>query len=490
MKNKKINIVCIFSEVDPFSKAGGLGDVGRSLPKAFKELGHNVKVITPLYGVVSPLIHHLKKIVARHKIKIDETRTVFVDYYQGDLGGVPVYFVANHSFFGKYKTIYGASRENARFLLFNLAALKLLKLLKEPVDILHCNDWQTGLIPYFCKTRFKKDPDISKIATVFTIHNLVYQFGKNWWEVQNGDRDDGRGKLPFFAKKQAIEHINFAKRAIIFSDVLNTVSETYAKEILTKDFGEDLHILLRNRKDRLVGILNGIDYHDFNPATDPGIAVHYDTESVEKKRENKLALQKFFSLPQNPHIPLIGMVSRVTEQKGFDLIFEIAEVLMRQDLQLVIFGGGEKNYEKKLARWMRKHPKKFAANLDFDSKKVTQVYAGSDIFLMPSRFEPCGLGQLISLRYGSIPVARATGGIMDTITHYKYGSQKGNGFVFKKYHHLDLLMALSRALGLFENQAAWKQLVRRAMNQTFSWEIPAKKYITLFGRAIKIHKSL
>lgn len=488
MKNK-INILSVFSEVDPFSKAGGLGDVGRSLPKALSRLGHNVIVVTPLYGCIDRKKYKLELVVEKHKMRIDESTTIFVNYYKSSLRkNLPIYFVDIYDFFRKYKKIYGVGKDNNRFWAFDLATLHLIKILELKIDIIHCNDWQAGLIPYLISYKFKKNPFLKDIVSLFTIHNLVFQFGKNWWEVKNGDRDDGRSKLPLFKDFKKVENINFAKRGIMHSCLINAVSETYAEEILTKNFGEDLHRILRNRQDRLFGIINGIDYNQFNPKTDQGIVTQYDSNSLNKKIDNKIYLQKKFSLKQDPNIPLIGMASRITEQKGFDLFFEIIDNLMRRDVQVVVLGGGEKKYEKKLSKMMKKYPKKFAANLEFDSKNVTQLYAGSDMFLMPSRFEPCGLGQLISLRYGSIPVTRATGGLVDTVSNYKFGSNEGNGFVFKNYNSSDLLFAIARALTVFENKKEWIKLVHQGMKQSYSWEIPAKKYISLFRKGIRLCK--
>ncbi len=486
---KKLKIASVSAEVAPFSKTGGLADVARSLPKALKELGHEVIVITPLYGMISKRKFNLKKIIRHMLVRLDKTTKIYCDVWQGELiRGLPVYFIDNEDFFGKYKTIYKNKNPNARFLVFNKAALRFLTKIEFKADVVQCHDWHTGLIPYYLKTFYKKSPTLRNTASLFTIHNISFQFGKDWWKIPHHLRDYGWNRLPFFPEQTKIERLNFARRGIIYADLINTVSEQYAKEILTPEGGAELHRLLKRRKERLFGIINGIDYEDYNPASDPGLKVNYDINTLEKKIINKLHLQKKFHLPQNSKIPLIGIASRITEQKGFDLLINILDYLVKLDLQLVIYGGGEKTYEQIFARYSRKFSQKIAAHLKFETKYVTQVYAGSDMFLMPSRFEPCGLGQLISLRYGSVPIVRATGGLLDTITDFNPQTKKGNGFSFTHYDPISLLITVIRALETYKYSDVWKDLVKRGMRQSFSWEIPAKKYIVLFKKAIKFKK--
>ncbi|MBU1164547.1 glycogen synthase [Patescibacteria group bacterium] len=484
---KKLKIVHFCSEVEPFSKTGGLADVASSLPKAIKGVGHDVIIVTPLYSEVTDLKKFkLKKIIEDIKIELSEGVHMEADFWQGELEkGLPVYFVENNKYFGKRKSLYGSEHENARFFYFDLAAIKLLKLINFQPDIVHCHDWQTGLIPYFLKRRYAKDEFFKNTATIFTIHNLLFQFGHNWWKVRSNLRDDGYSRLPKFGHTPAIERINFAKRAFINSDIINAVSEQYAEEIITKDFGQDLHRILKNREDRLFGIVNGIDYDDFNPKTDPGLYKKYDPNSLNKKAENKKYLQKYFGLPVDPDIPLIGMVTRIAEQKGIDLVMPIMEELLKLDIQFVIMGSGEKHYESFFKKMQKKYPKKVGTHLEFDAKRATSVYAGTDLFLMPSRFEPCGLGQLISLRYGSIPIVRSVGGLADTVTDYNAKTKKGNGFIFHSYNHKALLISLVRAIESYKYNENWNDLVKRGMEQSSSWEIPAKKYLVLYRKAIK-----
>ncbi len=486
---KTLNIVSVSSEVDPFSKAGGLGDVARSLPKAIKRLGQQPIVITPLYRTVDTKKHGLNLIINDVALAIDETTTRHFAVWQGWLmEGLPIYFIDSRRYFSGQKRIYGARFENRRFFFFNLAVLEFLKTIKFSPDVIQCHDWQTGLIPYFLKKRYNQEPLFKNTACVFTIHNLAFQFGHNWWSIPNKLKDVGYSRLPRFAEKEKVERINFAKRAIIHADLINTVSEQYAEEIRTKHFGQDLHRHLQKKTDRVFGIINGLDYDDFNPAKDPGLRVNYDAEHPGGKNDNKAYLQKVFKLPVNPSIPIIGMATRISEQKGFDLIMDIIDPLMRLDFQLILVGGGDKKYEKFIRKTREKHPTKVAAHLEFSTKIATQIYAGSDLFLMPSRFEPCGLGQLISSRYGSVPIVRATGGLADTVTNYNPKIESGDGFVFKSYDSRDMLVAIARAIENYKHRDKWQRLVTKVMQRSFGWEVPAQKYLKLFKKALKIKK--
>lgn len=486
MKNS-LTIVSVSAEVAPYSKAGGVADVTRALPRALHKLGYNVLLVTPLHGCVDVAKWKLDRVAENVPIQIDDTSMRMADFWRGEVEpGLSIYFIDNHKYFSSHKRIYGTSYQNTRYLFFNLAVFKLLNILKISPNILHCHDWQTGLIPHFLNTRFRDNPMFSNTRTVYTIHNLTFQFGADWWTVPGEKRDDGRSALPSFEIKQKIERINFAKRAILNADIINTVSETYAGEILQEDLGQDLHRILQKRADRLYGIVNGLDYNDFNPATDPGLFRNYDFDTLNVKTKNKLFLQRELGLAEDQRIPVIGMIGRITEQKGYDLVREILDPLLRLDIQLVVLGGGDKTYINFLRTAMRKHPKKVAGHLEFDANIATRFYAGTDLFLMPSRFEPCGITQLISLRYGSVPIVRATGGLVDTVTDFNPKTDKGNGFMFKTYDSRDMLVAIARAVETYRQPELWNRLVRRSMKQSFSWEIPARKYVTLYRKAMVV----
>ncbi|PIR06615.1 MAG: hypothetical protein COV55_03770 [Candidatus Komeilibacteria bacterium CG11_big_fil_rev_8_21_14_0_20_36_20] len=488
---KSLKIVSIASEVDPYSKTGGLADVARALPKSLHRLGHEVIIITPLYGrAIDKDKHNLERIYSDVKLRLDKKNEVKVSYYRAELLlGLKVYFIRNDKYFSRYKKIYGSSHENARFYLFDVAALKLISLLKFKADVIHCHDWQAGLIPYLKKHRFRKSQTLAKAVTVFTIHNLTFQLGTNWWEVPLKYKDKGIKALPLFSNPK-IEYINFAKRAILWADIINTVSETYAEEIIKKKFGQDLHRILINRRHKLFGVVNGIDYYDYNPKTDKGLKKNYTVENVHRKIVNKRYLQKLYKLPVNDGLPLIGLTSRITEQKGFDLILDILPTVLLRDVQVIILGTGEKPYIKKLNQITKKYPNKFVfvPSHEENQKRETLVYAGADLFLLPSRFEPCGINQLIGFRYGCVPVVRTTGGLSDTVINFDPQDSPGNGFTFKNYDSKELLVAITRALETYKYKDIWKGIIHRGMRSSFSWELPATKYLQLYKKAKKFKK--
>jgi len=481
----KLKIVSISSEIDPFTKTGGLGDVARSLPKALKRLGHELLCITPLYGVaIDKEKHNLKLVYEDVEVYLNSVDTVKVNYWKGYLmPGLPVYFIENVKYFSRKKALYGSGHENARFLIFNVAALKLISLLKFEADIVHCHDWQTGLIPFYLKTQFRYSYTLRHAKTIFTLHNLVFQFGKNWWEVPTEKKDFGRNRLPHIDNSD-IEYVNFAKRAILSADAVSTVSEKYREEIMTKNFGQDLHRILKNREDRLFGIVNGIDYNAYNPARDPGLFKQYNHKKIHRKKLNKLDLQKKYGLPIDVSIPVFCATSRVTFQKGFELINKLLPVLLREDVQVIFMGDGDKNYISQLKKFAKKYPKKLAW-VPFVQKEETALYAGSDLFLLPSHHEPCGINQLIAMRYGCIPVVRKVGGLNDTVSNYDTTHKIGTGFSFKYFDEFSFYGAIVRALEVYKDKNDWRNLVVRAMQESNSWEIPAKKYIELYKKTMK-----
>ncbi len=321
---KKLKIVSISSEMAPFSKTGGLGDVARSLPKAIRRLGHEVICITPLYGkVIDKDKYNLKLLFKDIEIFLNSKESVKINCYKGySMHDLPVYFIENKKYFSKQKNLYGSKHENARFLVFNVAALRILSLLKFDADIIHCHDWQTGMIPFYLKNQFRYSKTLSKAKSVFTIHNLIFQFGKNWWEVPPEKKDFGRKRIPHLADPE-IEYVNFAKRGILSADAISTVSENHREEIMTRKYGQDLHRILKNRENRLFGIVNGISAKSFTPIKDPSLCKSYDYNKIENKKINKECLQEKFGLAKDSNIPLICTTSRITFQKGFDLILKI-----------------------------------------------------------------------------------------------------------------------------------------------------------------------
>ncbi|NTU98567.1 glycogen synthase [Candidatus Falkowbacteria bacterium] len=487
--SNKLKIVSISSEVAPFAKTGGLADVARSLPKALKRLGHDVVMIMPFYGkIIDVEEHNLKMIMRDVKIYLNDTEAVTVNFWQGYLmKGLPIYFVEQKKYFSQRKALYGSDHENVRFFIFNAAALKLLSLLKFEADIIHCHDWQTGLVPFLLRNDFRYSKTLRKAKTIYTIHNLVFQMGHNWWEVPPAKKDFGKKALPKISNPD-FENINFAKRAILHADVVNTVSEQYREEIMTRRFGQDLHHILRNRQDRLFGIINGIDYRTYNPANDKQLFKNYDYRKIHRKKLNKEFLQQKLKLPIDRDMPIISLTSRVTFQKGFELVMPLLEPLTGLDVQIIIMGDGDKKYISELKKQQKKHPKKLVW-IPFSRNKSleTLVYAGSDVFLLPSHHEPCGINQLIAMRYGCIPVVRRVGGLHDTVTNFNPRTNRGTGFSFSSFNTYSLFATIIRALEDFRHKEVWRSLTVRAMKESNSWELPAKKYLALYKKAIKLN---
>jgi starch synthase len=487
---KFLKIVHVSSEISPYSKSGGLADVARSLPRALRRLGHQVIVITPGYGFIKkqdwPWENLKHKIIlewAGQKYQFGFKKVISSDNY-------PVFFVCQRRLFGsrqkKGHQMYAYPDNGLRFLLFDLAVLELIKILKFSPNVIHCHDWHTGLIPGFLKTKYKKDRGLKNITTLFTIHNLLFQGPKDWWKVPPEKKD--RGTTPFPLKAEDLEWINFARRGIKQADIINTVSLRYAQEIMTKEFGCQLERVLQNRAKDVYGIINGVDYSIFNPEFDPDIYVNYSAELLEKKQENKRILQEKYGLEVKKDVPMIGLANRLTEQKGFELIIQLMDYLLEKDLQIAIVGSGGGEYINALKKFKKKYPQKLLFVSPFHEEVARKIYAASDIYLMPSRFEPCGISQLISLRYGSIPLVHSVGGLLDTVTDYNPETGTGNGFIFHSYQPQDLLFALSRALENYQRKNAWRNLVQRAMKESYSWKLPAQKYIILYQKAIKKHQ--
>ncbi|HHV35860.1 MAG TPA: glycogen synthase GlgA [Syntrophomonadaceae bacterium] len=473
-----LKILLTSAEVTPFAKTGGLADVAGSLPKALKHLGHDVRIAMPKYKQITKGEYLLD-----YPVEMDhhlETGIIKQTKLKGKNVEIPVYLIDNYKYFYR-DSIYGYGDEAERFNFFSKAVLNMLPQIKFQPEIIHCNDWQSGMIPLSLKTKYAEDPFYNRIATLFTIHNLQYQgvFPKNTLRLVGlGDEYFSPERLEFYGQ------VNFMKAGILYADLINTVSKKYALEIQTPEFGERLDGLLRKRAQDLYGIVNGIDYEELNPATDKYIYHNYTANSIDQKKENKKALQQEMGLPVND-TPLIGIITRLVDQKGLDLIAEIFEQIMDLDVQFVLLGTGEDHYQRLFAELKMKYPQQTAANIGFNVELAQKIYAGSDIFLMPSRFEPCGLSQMISLRYGTIPLVRSVGGLADTIEDYNPETDTGNGFSFKPYQAQELLNTIRRAVDIYrQNPELWQSLVNRAMKSDFSWERSAKEYVEIYRKAI------
>lgn len=489
MPRKKLTVASIAIETAPFVKTGGLGDVARSLPLAMRDRGHNPIIILPYFSFVDHKKFKTKPGEKNIKITVDKEHSASYEYYTNSLKGMPVYFVDVNGLFKKNITAYGRKKKSSvRYYLFSLAVIDLLERLSLCPDIIHLHDHHVGLIAYLLKTKFKHSPLAQKAKIVYNIHNLKYQMEAKIEYQPKNHKDTGMTRLPMLSAKgvNSFKTINFAKRALIYSDLIVTVSKQYAKEIQTHEFGFKLDRLLCaiHKKGKLKGILNGIDSDKFNPKTDPYLFQNFGIRNLKKKKRNKTHLQKISKLEIDPEIPILAMISRISTQKGFDLLFEFLPTLATMNLQLVMLGTGQTSLMKTLNKWSHK-AENIRAYMLFDLKLASQIYAASDIFLMPSAFEPCGLGQLIALRYGSIPIVHSVGGLKDTVLEYNPKTGEGNGFTFPNYNSTEFLMAIVRALENYKHKDAWHKLIKNAMQADYSWDSSVKKYEKEFYALLK-----
>ncbi len=475
-----MKVLFVSSEVAPFAKTGGLADVAGSLPREIKTMGHDIRIIMPEYGKIEKKYKEKFAHILHFRTNV-AWRNEYVGINKLESDGVPVYFVDNKNYFDR-STLYENGDRDVQFAYFARAVLEFLPGIDFKPDIIHCNDWQTGLIGLMLEDNYRQFDFYRDIKTVFTIHNLQYQgrfsprtlydvLGvdeKHWYE--GNIRHDGL--------------INYMKCGIMYADAVTTVSETYAREIKTEYFGEELDYALRLRGDDLYGIVNGISYDKFDPATDKNIYYNYNSENLAGKSKNKEELQREMNLPVNGEIPIISIITRLVKQKGLDLIKTVFAELMESDIHFILLGTGEDKYENFFREKAVAYPDKLAVNIKYDFSLARRIYAGSDIFLMPSLYEPCGLGQIISMRYGTIPVVRETGGLNDTVLSYNLETDTGYGFTFTNYNAHDMLYTLRRALYFYNRDSVWKKVVKRAMRQDFSWKNSAQKYVNLYSQLI------
>ncbi len=484
-----LKVLMLSAEMVPFAKTGGLADVAGALPKALKALDVDVRVAIPRYGRIDPIRFNLQQVVAPFDVPMERSHEE-VTILGTTIGqDIPVYLVDNDKYFNR-EGIYGYYDDGERFILYCRAALEMLRYLDWQPDIIHCNDWHTALVPNWLKTIYQDDPFFHGMATVYTIHNLQYQgvFGQRILEIAG---IDSYGFLYHPQIGDLANYVDFMARGIHFADVVNLVSERYAEEVLTPEYGEKLDPMLRDkaREGRLFGVLNGIDYEEFNPKTDRYIARNFDVATLDSRAEDKAALQREAGLEVSPERPLLGLVSRMVDQKGFDLLAQIFPDLMEAlQAQFVLLGTGDPHYHSVFQGFQQRYPGQAAVFLTFNAALAQKIYAGSDMFLMPSRFEPCGLGQLISLRYGSIPIVRQTGGLADTVQDFDPRTREGNGFSFLRYHHMDFFAAVTRAVEHFREPNTWRMLQVRGMETDHSWSTSARRYVQLFEKALDLRR--
>jgi starch synthase len=475
-----MHIAFAASEGVPYSKTGGLADVVGALPNALAKLGHQVSVYLPRYRQTK--LSDPQTVVRSITVPFDDRYRFCSVVTAGASTGVRFYFVDYPPYFdrdGLYGTAAGDYPDNAeRFALFSRAVLEASKILGVP-HVFHCHDWQSALIPVMLRTFYAEDPAFSEAGTVFTIHNMGYQglFPPEILPLVMLPWD-----LLTISKMEFFGQVNFLKGAIVFSDFVTTVSKKYSHEIQTTEYGFGLEGVLRDRASTVTGILNGVDYDVWSPQTDKFIAANYSPQDLSGKQKCKQDLLNLFGVTNSGSKPVIGVVSRFAEQKGFDLIAQIMDRLALEDVIVVVLGSGDKPYEEMFQRLHKQFPNKIAVNIAYDNAIAHKIEAGADMFLMPSRYEPCGLNQIYSLKYGTVPIVRATGGLDDTIETWDARTGKGTGFKFSEYAGEALLASIKQALQAFRDQSSWQTLMRNGMSRDFSWNASAREYGKVYER--------
>jgi starch synthase len=479
-----MQIVFAASEGVPFSKTGGLADVVGALPRALANLGHEVSVYLPKYRQTR--LTDARTVVQSITVPFDDRYRFCSVLSAGDHSGVRFYFVDYPPYFdrdGLYGTSSGDYPDNAeRFALFSRAVLEASKILGVP-QVFHCHDWQSALIPVLLRTQYAEDPAFREVATVFTIHNMGYQglFSPDTLPLLTLPWD-----LFTISKMEFFGSVNFLKGALVFSDFITTVSRKYSHEIQTSEFGFGLEGVLRDRAATVTGILNGVDYDEWSPEADKFIVARFSPQDLSGKTKCKQDLLAAFGIT-NPdlQLPVIGIVSRFAAQKGFDLISQIMDRLAREEMIVVALGSGDRPFEEMFQRLQKQFPRKIAVKIAYDNSLAHKIEAGSDMFLMPSKYEPCGLNQIYSLKYGTVPIVRATGGLDDTIEPWNARTGKGTGFKFTEYNGEALLLTIKEALKAFHDQASWQTLMRNGMGKDFSWNASAKEYVRVYEKALQ-----
>lgn len=473
-------ILFVSSEAVPFIKTGGLADVVGSLPKYFNRKEYDVRVILPKYACMDATFLPNLHFVCHFYVNLN-WRKQYVGIFEAEYKGIHYYFVDNEFYFAgpsPYNNIY---EDVEKFAYFSKAVLEALPYIDFAPDVIHCHDWQTGLVPVYLHTAFGDDNFYAGIKTVFSIHNLKFQ-GR--WRIREVIDITGLPEQIFNDRElESYGEANYLKGGVVYADAITTVSPSYANEITTQEGGEGLHGLMNARRNELYGILNGIDYDEYNPETDPYIEANFTSKNVMSvKRKNKAALQRELGLPEREDAFVIGIVSRMTEQKGFELIsYVLDELVAKIDVQMVVLGTGENKFENVFHHYHSKYPDRVSAYIGYSEERAHKIYASADAFLMPSLFEPCGLSQMMSMRYGTIPIVRETGGLRDTVQAYNEYENTGTGFSFCNFDANEMLYIIEYAHHVFsDDKKAWEALMQRAMKQDFSWNQSARQYEQLY----------
>ena len=468
-----MNVLFVVSECVPFAKSGGLADVAGSLPKELKKLGHEVRVLLPKYGTIPAHFFDSAKRIAEFEVQLSWRRQ-YCGIYELEYDGVIYYFMDNEYYFHRPK-LYEQFDDGERFAYFCKAAVETLYHIPFLPDIIHTHDWHTGMIPFLLKTQHQHTK-LAHVKNVFTIHNLMFQgiYEKAFLGDVLGVHYD------YFNQVEFDGCVNFMKTALTYSDAITTVSPTYKEEIKTAYFGERLEGILQSRNQDLYGIVNGIDHDLYNPKNDQALASLFSANNLAGKKINKKKLQEYFNLPVDEDKPVIAVVSRLTKQKGFDLVRAVFHEIMQQDVQFILLGTGDPEFEHFFGYSAQWYPDKCRVHIGFNEDLAHQIYAGADLFLMPSKFEPCGLSQLIAMRYGTLPIVRETGGLRDTVQPYNEYTGDGNGFSFTNFNAHDMLYTIQRALSFYEKPDVWKRIVKNSMEKDYSWARSAIEYERLY----------
>lgn len=488
-----LRILMVVPEVSPYASVGGVSRVGAHLSKELVKLGHDVRIFMPKYGFIDGEKYPLDMVVEGLKVYTgadgDGPKELVCNVKtHANEAGVRTYFLENMEYYEKRANVYGYSDDPIRFVLLCRGALEFLRHFEWKPQVIHAHDWQTGAVSNLLKTVYAKSRDLAEVATVFTIHNLFHQGMFDHRQIPELDFDDGRAPIASLFSER-IKKQNFMRRGILYSDTVNTVSETYAREILTPQYGESLEKLLLEVRSKLSGITNGIDYENFNPKTDPLVPQAFDLYSLGERRKNKAELQKEFGLPEGEEHFLAGMVCRLAEQKGIDILLEaLPHFLKGFDAQFIIIGGGEGRYVGGFQDLKKRFPKKVGVHLMPNFTLPRLLFAGADCLTVPSLFEPSGLTQLEAMRYGCIPIVRKTGGLADTVEDLNVEEETGTGFVFENYDPWELFAQLVRALENFRHPKVWEKLMERAMEADFSWKASAREYAQLYRQAIQFRE--
>ncbi len=483
MSDKGLKILFLAAEAVPFAKVGGLADVAGALPKALRALGHDVRLMIPRYGSIRSDQFRFERVGKPFPVPVG-SREEMVHIVTTTVDGVPVYLLWDEKFFSPRDRIYGFDDDPQRFTFFSRAVVASLPVINWIPDVIHANDWHTAPVPTWLAYEGRYLREYRHIASVFTIHNIAYQ--------------GVCGRLILtFARMEYVKHldvepagqVNWMAQGIASADIVTTVSPQYARDILETEAGAGLSPLLRRRQDRLFGILNGIDIDYWNPASDSYLRQSYDLSRLRLRSVNKAALQQEARLPVRLETPLIGMVTRLDAIKGIDLLGPVLEQLLQGDVQFVLLGTGDPEYHQMMESLQARFPDKVRVFLRFDEPLAHRIYAGCDLFLMPSRFEPCGLGQMIAMHYGAVPVVHRTGGLADTVLDYHEHPDRATGFVFDAYTPEACAEALERALRVYRDREAWTAIQTRGMKADFSWKGSAQKYVDIYLRALKVHST-